>query len=286
MFNKLIGDPVRETVKNEIISSVKGLKVRGINPKLAVIRVGEDASQVLFENAIIKASEDCGIETQIIKFHKDVSQAYLEVAVQALNVDQVVHGVIFLSPFPEHIDSEHLRQMLSPSKDVDAITDISLADTFVGKNNSFYACTAEACVELLDYYKVPIEGKKVTIVGRSLTVGKPLAMMLLNRDATVTVCHSKTSREDQIDMCKSADIVILATGQTESFGSEFFKDGQIVIDVGTGEGKDGKIHGDLDVEEIESSGKIKDFTYTPVPGGVGKATTALLLRNIIKAAER
>ena len=286
MFNKLLGDPVKQAIENEIIASTSEFKARGINPKLAVIRAGEDAGQVFYENAIIKASEDYGIETQLITFHEDVDQAYLEIAVQALNGDAEVHGVILLRPFPNHIDSEYLRQMLSPAKDVDAITDISIADTFVGKNNSFFACTAEACVELLDYYKIPIEGKKITIVGRSLTVGKPLAMMLLNRDAAVTICHSKTSTQDQIELCKSADIVILATGQTESFGSEFFKDGQIVIDVGTGTGKDGKIHGDLDIEEIEKSGKINDLTYTPVPGGVGKATTVLLLRNIIKAAER
>lgn len=286
MFVKLMGDPVKQAIENEIIESVQRLKKNGINPKLAVIRAGDDSGQVYYENAIIKASESYGIETQLINFGSDVNQAYLEIAVQAVNADPEVHGVILLRPFPEHIDEERLRQMLAPIKDVDAITDISIADTFVGKKNGYFACTAEACIEVLDYYKIPLQGTKITVVGRSLTVGKPLSIMLLNRNATVTVCHSKTPVEDQKQACRDADIVILATGQTEHYGTEFFRDGQLVIDVGTGTGKDGKMHGDLNIEEIESTGKITELTYTPVPGGVGKATTALLLRNIIKAADR
>ena len=285
MFNKLMGDPVKQRIENEIITSIQTLKASGVKPKLAVIRVGEDPGQIFYENAIIKASQDYGIETQIIAFPESATQAYLEIAVEAVNDDAEVHGIILLRPFPDHIDGEHLRQMLSPQKDVDAITDISIADTFMGKSDSFYACTAEACIEVLDYYDIGLEGSKITVIGRSLTVGKPLSMMLINRNATVTVCHSKTSREDQIQACQAADIVILATGQTESYGTEFFRDNQIIIDVGTGTGKDGKMHGDLNIEEIETTGEIKNLTYTPVPGGVGRATTALLLRNIVKAAK-
>ena len=286
MFNKLSGEPVKQKIENDIITSVARLKLDGIDPKLAVIRAGEDAGQIFYENAIIKASEDYDIETQVINFGRNVSQQYLSIAVQAVNSDPEVHGVIMLRPFPEHIDEEALRMMLNPEKDVDAITDISIADTFIGKEDGFYSCTAEACVELINYYDIPLKGKNVTIVGRSLTVGKPLSMMLLNRDATVTICHSKTPREEKMKACRNADIVILATGLTGGYGSDYFRDGQIIIDVGTGTGKDGKMHGDLDIEEIEASGKITELTYTPVPGGVGRATTALLLRNIVKAAEK
>ena len=286
MFNKLSGEPVKQKIENDIITSVARLKLDGIDPKLAVIRAGEDAGQIFYENAIIKASEDYDIETQVINFGRNVSQQYLSIAVQAVNSDPEVHGVIMLRPFPEHIDEEALRMMLNPEKDVDAITDISIADTFIGKEDGFYSCTAEACVELINYYDIPLEGKNVTIVGRSLTVGKPLSMMLLNRDATVTICHSKTPREEKMKACRNADIVILATGLTGGYGSDYFRDGQIIIDVGTGTGKDGKMHGDLDIEEIEASGKITELTYTPVPGGVGRVTTALLLRNIVKAAEK
>lgn len=286
MFNILSGEPVKQKIENEIIASVAKLKSDGISPKLAVVRAGEDVGQVFYENAIIKASDDYGIEKQIINFRGDVSQPFLEVTIQAVNDDPEIHGVIMLRPFPEQVDEEVLRQMLVPSKDVDAITDISIADTFVGKEDGFYACTAEACIELINFYDIPLEGKNVTIIGRSLTVGKPLAMMLLNKNATVTVCHSKTPKDEQMKACKNADIVVLATGKTENYGSEYFRDNQIIIDVGTGTGNDGKIHGDLDILEIERAGKIKDLTYTPVPGGVGLATTALLLRNIVKAANR
>lgn len=286
MFTEMLGEPVRQAIKQRTIESVEALKTRGINPKLAVIRVGEDPGQLYYENAIIKASESYGIETQVIAFGEDASQAYLNIAVQAVNVDQDVHGVIMLRPFPKHIDEEHLRQMLDPKKDVDAITDISIANTFMGRKDSFSACTAEACVEVLDHYEIPLEGRNITVVGRSLTVGKPLAIMLLNRSATVTVCHSRTPREEQIKACRNADIVVLATGQTECYGSDFFRDGQIIVDVGTGTGKDGKMHGDLNLAEIKGSGKITDMTYTPVPGGVGKVTTALLMRDIVHAAEK
>lgn len=286
MFNKLSGEPVKQKIENDIITSVARLKLDGIDPKLAVIRAGEDAGQIFYENAIIKASEEYDIETQVINFRRNVSQQYLSIAVQAVNSDPEVHGVVMLRPFPEHIDEEALRMMLNPEKDVDAITDISIADTFIGKEDGFYSCTAEACVELINYYDIPLEGKNVTIVGRSLTVGKPLSMILLNRDATVTICHSKTPREEQMKACRNADIVILATGLTGGYGSDYFRNGQIIIDVGTGTGKDGKMHGDLDIEEIEASGKITELTYTPVPGGLGRATTALLLRNIVKAAEK
>jgi methylenetetrahydrofolate dehydrogenase (NADP+)/methenyltetrahydrofolate cyclohydrolase len=141
-------------------------------------------------------------------------------------------------------------------------------------------------MEVLKYYGISPEGKKVTIIGRSQTVGKPLAIMMLNSNATVTICHSKTPPDDQISASRNADIVVLATGLTQGFGPEYFRDGQIILDVGTGTGRDGRMHGDLDLDEIIQSGKITDLTYTPVPGGIGRVTTAILLRNIIKAAEK
>jgi methylenetetrahydrofolate dehydrogenase (NADP+)/methenyltetrahydrofolate cyclohydrolase len=176
--------------------------------------------------------------------------------------------------------------MLNPAKDVDAITDISIAELFAGKEDAFFACTAEACMEVMRYHGIDPSGLRVTIMGRSLTVGKPLAIMMLNADATVTVCHSHTPEEDQIKACREADIVVLATGRTQAYGSRYFRDGQIILDVGTGTGRDGKMHGDLDIEEILETGVISDLAYTPVPGGIGRVTTAILLRNIIKAARK
>ena len=249
-----------------------------------MIRAGDDDGQTFYENAIMRQSRNFGIETQSISFPHNANQALLEVALRAVNEDESVHGVILLRPFPDNIDGERLRTMLNPEKDVDAITDISMADLFVGKEDAFFACTAEACMEIVRYHGIELAGRKVTVLGRSITVGKPIAMMMLARNATVTICHSGTSQEDTIKACKNADLVVLATGRTGKFGSEYFRDGQIILDVGTGTGADGKMHGDLNIEEIKAGGEISDLTYTPVPGGIGRVTTSILLRNIIKAA--
>jgi methylenetetrahydrofolate dehydrogenase (NADP+)/methenyltetrahydrofolate cyclohydrolase len=286
MFKELTVDGVKKELDEYIRESVKNFAELDIVPKLAVIRAGDDDGQTYYENAIIRQSENFGIETQSINFAHNTSQALLEVALRAVNEDESVHGVILLRPFPENIDGERLRTMLNPEKDVDAITDFSMADLFVGKEDAFFACTAEACMEIVRYHGIELAGKKVTVLGRSITVGKPIALMMLAKNATVTICHSGTPKEDAIKACRDADIVVLATGQTEGFGSEYFRDGQIILDVGTGMGADGTMHGDLNIEEIKASGKITDLTYTPVPGGIGRVTTSILLRNIIKAAGR
>ena len=286
MFKELTVDGVKRELDKHIRESVRSFAELDIVPKLAVIRAGDDDGQSFYENAIIRQSRNFGIETQSISFPHNANQALLEVALRAVNEDESVHGVILLRPFPENIDGERLRTMLNPEKDVDAITDMSISDLFVGKEDAFFACTAEACMEIARYHKIDLAGKNVTVLGRSITVGKPIALMMLAKNATVTICHSGTPREDTIKACKNADIVVLATGLTESFGSEFFRDGQIIFDVGTGTGADGKMHGDLNIEEIKAGGKISDLTYTPVPGGIGRVTTSILLRNIIKAAGR
>ncbi|MBQ9272428.1 MAG: bifunctional 5,10-methylenetetrahydrofolate dehydrogenase/5,10-methenyltetrahydrofolate cyclohydrolase [Mogibacterium sp.] len=286
MFKELPGDGIKKEIEAYIKASVQSFSAEGIVPKLAVIRAGDDGGQKYYENAILKQSAEYGIETQAINFTSNISPALIEVTLQAVNEDDSVHGIIMLRPFPGAIDSEKLRTMLSPAKDVDAITDISIAELFAGKEDAFYACTAEACMEVMRYHGIDPAGRRVTIVGRSLTVGKPLAIMMLNADATITICHSRTPEEDQIKACRDADIVVLATGRTQGYGSKYFRDGQIVLDVGTGTGRDGKMHGDLDIDEIKESGEISDLTYTPVPGGIGRVTTALLLRNIIKAAKK
>ena len=286
MFKELFGEPVKKEIEAGIITAVEEFKGKGVHPKVAVIRAGSDSGQKYYENAILKQSDAYGIEAQTINFNDNVSQKLLEVSLEAVNGDEEVHGIIMLRPFPQHIDEEELRTMLNPAKDVDAITDISIAETFVGKDDAFMACTAEACMEIMKGHGIDPCGKNVTIVGRSLTVGKPLAIMMLNANATVTVCHSRTPHQEQVKACRNADIVVLATGRTQCYGAEFFRNGQIILDVGTGTGKDGHMHGDLDLEDVMSCGEIEDLTYTPVPGGVGRVTTALLLRNIIKAARR
>ncbi|NLY87056.1 MAG: bifunctional 5,10-methylenetetrahydrofolate dehydrogenase/5,10-methenyltetrahydrofolate cyclohydrolase [Clostridiales bacterium] len=284
MLKELHGDIVKEEIDNSIISSVTKLNDEGIIPKIAIIRAKENSGLIYYEKAILRQCKAYNIESQLISFPEDVSQKELENKLHEINMDKSVHGIILLRPFPSQINEDRLNNIIHPSKDIDAVTDISIAGLFTGKKDIYLPCTANSCMEFLKHYGISVEGKKVTIIGRSLTVGKPLSVLMLAANATVTVCHSKTTQEDQIAACKNADIVVLATGKVEGYGTEYFRDGQIVLDVGTGTGKDGKMHGDLDMREIQESDIIKDFTYTPVPGGIGKVTTAILLRNIIKSA--
>ncbi|MGN0673104.1 MAG: bifunctional 5,10-methylenetetrahydrofolate dehydrogenase/5,10-methenyltetrahydrofolate cyclohydrolase [Anaerovoracaceae bacterium] len=286
MFTLLKGKPVKDEIINYVTDTVESLKASGTDPMLAVLRAGEDSGQIYYEQSILKNAAKYGISTRAIDLPESVTQEELERALKELNDDDNVHGIIMLRPFPKHIDSDKLTSMLDPGKDIDAITDMSIAGLFSGRGNSFYACTAEACMELARYYCPDLKGRKVTVLGRSLTVGKPLAIMMLNEHATVTICHSRTPKEDQIAACRNADIVVLATGQTESYGSEYFRNGHIVLDVGTGTGRKGTIAGDLDIEDIEAKGEITELAYSPVPGGVGVVTTTLLMRNVVNSAKR
>ena len=286
MFKELRGDEIRNEIDEYIHSSVAELAERGIVPKLAIIGEDDDDGQVYYEKAILKRGKEYGVEIQLTNFNCKVRQAEIEEALHELNDDESVHGILVLTPLPEGIDDDHIRTIIRPDKDVDAVTNISVAELFTDKEDAFVACTAEACMEILNHYKIGTEGKRVTVVGRSLTIGKPLSLLMLNENATVTVCHSKTRKKDVVKACRDADIVVLAAGMTQYYGSEFFRDGQIVLDVGTGTGKDGKMHGDLDIDEIKESEAIHDMSYTPVPGGVGMVTTAVLFRNIIKAIHK
>ena len=284
MFTELSGTPLKEKIENTIAGKAAMLIEKGRAPRLAVVMAGNDSDQLYYEKAIVKTAEGCGVEVVLSALSADASTEDAVAVVKAVSSDAGIHGIIIMRPMPSQIDEDAVRAELAPEKDVDAITDISAAELLAGRD-AFVACTAEACMEILKYYGIETAGKKVAIMGRSMTVGRPLAMLLMNADATVTVCHSKTAEADQIAVCRSADIVILATGRAEGYDSRYFRNGQIVIDVGTTAGEDGSLHGDLDVNEIKASGAITELSYTPVPGGVGKITTVLLLRNVLKAAE-
>lgn len=286
MLKRIIGTPVREKIELEISNMTKRLDCKNIVPTIATIRVGNNAGDIYYEKSIIKKSKKYGICCKTFIYKDGIEQNILENNIKMINSDDSIHGIILLMPFPKYIDSNRIKNIISFEKDVDAITDSSLAALLSGNEKSFHPCTAESCMEILKYYGYNLQGKKVAIIGRSLRVGKPLLLMMMNKNATVTVCHTKTLEKDSIEICKNADIVILATGQTEYFGNSFFRNGQVVIDVGTGIGADGKIAGDLDVNNIISENEISEFTYSPVPGGVGTVTTAILLRNVVTAAER
>lgn len=284
MHKILRGAPVRDQIDNEIIEGVESFKSKGVVPTVATFRIGDDDGEIYYENAIIKRSAKYGMEHKGVVLNDGVSQEEAEEALRSLNDDANVHGIIMLMPFPKSIDGERLKAILNPDKDIDAITDASYAYLFANKKDAFFACTAESCMEILKFYEYDLTGKQVTILGRSLRVGKPLMLMMMNANATVTVCHTRTKREDMEAAIDRADIVILATGQIESYTADLFRDGQVIIDVGTGTGKDGKMAGDLDAKGVEASETLTELAYSPVPGGVGTVTTALLLRNVLKAA--
>lgn len=284
MEKEIRGIPVREKIEKTLSEDISKLKTSNIVPKVATIRAGADSGQIFYEKAIAKRAVKYGISVENLVFDQDVDEKEVENRIRELNEDKDVHGIIVFMPLPKHLDSMKISSLISPDKDIDAITDISYSRLLSGrdKESTFFACTAESCMEILKNNGYDVSGKKVTIFGRSLRVGKPLMLMMMNDNATVTVCHTRTSMEDAINASRTADIVVLATGNTGGYDRRFFRDGQIVVDVGTGAGKDGKIAGDLNIEDIMDAGI--DIRYTPVPGGVGAVTTTILLRNVVKAA--
>lgn len=284
MHEILYGAPVKEEIEEWITAKTNKLAERGIVPTIATVRVGDDAGEMYYEKSIIRRSEKLGFKSNAVTFADGTPQEEIEDEIRKLNADKEVNAIMLLMPFPKYIDSERMIKLLDPSKDVDANTDASYARLFANKKDAFFACTAESCMEIIRHYEGDMTGKKMTIVGRSLRVGKPLMLMAMNANATVTVCHTRTRKEDLLAACGNADIIVLATGQIESFDSTFFHDGQVIVDVGTGTGSDGKMAGDLNAKELESSGMPENIKYTPVPGGVGTVTTAILLRNVVKAA--
>ena len=288
MAKLLRGALVRDLIADQLRSDVMKLKENGVCPKVATLRVGDRSGDMYYENAIRKNSDKYGIECVNRVYTEEASQEELEEGLAELNGDPSIHGIIMLMPFPKFVNEARMKRLLAPEKDIDAITDASYANLFDAKkplDDYFCACTAEACMEILQKNDVELQGKKVTIVGRSVRIGKPLMLMMLNANATVTVCHTRTKPEDLKEACEAADIVVLATGQIESYGPEFFHEGQIIVDAGAGTGSDGKMAGDLNAKALTECEWSENVAYTPVPGGVGTVTTTLLLRNVMKAAK-
>ena len=250
-----------------------------VTPKLAVIRVGENPDDLAYERGIIKRFDTFGAEVDVNVLPLDCTQATLNNLMLKLNDDDTVHGILMFRPLPNHLFEDSLKQIISPEKDVDCFGIQNNAAVYYGDPNGYPPCTPQAVIELLDHYGIEISGKKVTIVGRSMVVGKPLAMLLIHRNATVTVCHTRTA--DLESECRSADILIACAGKAKMITENHVRDGQIVIDVGINM-LDDKLCGDVDYE------KVKDIAamITPVPRGVGTVTTSVLLKHTIESAVR
>ena len=215
-----------------------------------------------------------------MSFDEKVSQEELLACIDRINRDDKIHGVLLLRPLPRHLDASVIENAVAAEKDVDCMTDLSISGVFSGRNIGYPPCTAQACIEILDHYGIDCTGKKAVVVGRSLVVGKPVSMMLLQKNATVTICHTRT--KDLSSVTKEADILIVAAGRAGVIGAEHVREGQIVIDVGINTDENGKLCGDVKFSEAE---KIAGY-ITPVPGGVGSVTTSVLVRHVVDAAMR
>ncbi len=281
MARLLKGKDVVDALNESMAKEVESLKSKGITPTLAILRVGERPDDLSYEKGAIKRCQQVGVEVKVVNFDEQVSQEEFFNALTKLNEDINIHGILMFRPLPKHIDQEKARKLLAVEKDVDGCTDLSLAGVFTNSGEGFAPCTAEAAMEILKYYGIELSGKKVAVIGRSLVIGRPVAMMLMHENATVTICHTRTV--DVPAITKDADIVVVASGQMESVGADYLKAGQTVIDVGIGwNSEKNKLCGDVRFDEVSD---IVD-AITPVPGGVGGVTTSILVKHVIEAAKR
>jgi methylenetetrahydrofolate dehydrogenase (NADP+)/methenyltetrahydrofolate cyclohydrolase len=276
---KIDGNALSQTLRADVTKRATALKVRGITPGLAVILVGENpASQVYVRNKV-KACEDCGLHSILEKHPASLTEAALLNRIDALNQDTSIHGILVQLPLPEHIDAQKVIEAISPAKDVDGFH-IASAGALMTGMPGFWPCTPYGCLKMLESIGYELKGKHAVVIGRSNIVGKPMALMLLQKNATVTICHSATQNLKAITL--QADVIVAAVGKRNILTADMVKPGAVVLDVGMNRNEEGKLCGDVDFAGVEQvAGYI-----TPVPGGVGPMTITMLLVNTLEAAER
>lgn len=279
-MKELRGKVVADKIKEELKADIAHLKGKGIVPTIAVVRVGENDSDISYEKAIVKVSGTIDLNVKLVGLKEETTTEELESKLIELNNDKSVHGILMFRPLPKHIDQDRMTNIIAPEKDVDAMNPINLEKIFEGDPTGLEPATPRAAVEMIKGHGYDLKGKDVVVINRSMVVGKPLAMMLLNENATVTICHSKTS--DLKSHTKRADFVVTALGRPAMLDTSYFTPDSVVIDVGVGTTADGKLSGDVNYDEV------KDFVaaITPVPGGVGSITTTILLSQVLKACKQ
>lgn len=281
MANLLKGAPVAARLTEETAARAAELGSRGVVPTLCLIRVGERADDLSYERGLLKRATSAGVGVRKVVLDPACSQGELMAAIASANADSAVHGILMFRPLPASLDEAAACEAIAPEKDVDCLTQASLAGVFTGSGEGYAPCTADAVMHLLSAAGVPLEGVRVTVVGRSLVIGRPVAMMLQAANATVTMCHSKT--RDLAECCREADVLVIACGRARMVGADCVRAGQVVVDVGINwDESAGRLVGDVDFDAVEP---IVD-AVTPVPGGVGSLTTAVLMQHVVQAAER
>ena len=274
---KIVADKLMED--NKIV--VDELKKKGLCPTLAIFRIGEKDSDLSYEKGIAKKAQEADVNIIRYIFDEDVSKEKFYQKLDQANKDENIHGILIFRPLPERFNDDEVRNMIKPEKDVDGCNDLSLAGIFINKDLGYAPCTAQSVIELLNYYDIDVKGKNVVVLGRSLVIGKPVAMMLTNLNATVTIAHSKTADIEKI--ASNADILICATGKMESVNRNYVNNNQAIIDVGISWNEEKqKLCGDVLFEEVEPI--VKDIT--PVPGGVGSLTSSILITHVIESCKR
>lgn len=273
------GMPAVKAMAEEFKRRVAVLKDNGIYPKLAVVRVGEREDDIAYEKGIMKRFGAVEVEVEVIKLPVDIDEEAFEQTIIRLNGDDRVHGILVFRPLPKQLSDDRLKELINPDKDVDSISMVNAAKVFAGDRTGFAPCTAQAVMELLAHNEIDLTGKRVVIVGRSLVVGKPLAMLMLGKNATVTICHTRTRNIEE--ECRRADILVACAGSARMIKRAHTNPEQIVVDVGINF-VDGVMCGDVDYEEVAEH----VAAITPVPGGVGTVTTSVLLKHTLDSAQR
>lgn len=279
-MNILKGKPVSEKIDSWVTHQTSELKESGITPKLGIVRVGKREDDIAYERSVLRKCKKVGIDCEVFEYEESISDELFQDAVRAINMSNDVHGILMFRPLPEHIDQEEVTKLFRPEKDIDGILPCSLGSVLMGSDVGFAPCTAESVFEILKHYEIPLRGSNVAVVNCSNVVGKPLAMMLANGDATPTVCHIYTRDIKQI--LSGSDIVVTAIGKAKHFTKDYLNNGQIVIDVGINVDEDGCLCGDVDYNSVVNNVS----GITPVPGGVGGVTASILLRNVVTACKR
>lgn len=269
---KKVSDGIKEYVSKE-------LETLTFVPKLAIVRVGENPDDMSYERGATKKLKSFGLDVASYVFPQDISDEDFKKAFKDINEDDEVTGILLLRPLPRTINEKDIENMIDPKKDLDGISPINIAKVFAGDTTGFSPCTAEAVIEVLKAYDIELTGKRVTVVGRSMVVGKPVSMLLLKENATVTMTHTRTV--DLKKTCSDAEIVIAAAGRAKMLNSDYCGQDAVMIDVGINVDENGKLCGDVDYATLDG----KASAATPVPGGVGTVTTAVLAKHLIQAAK-
>ena len=276
---RLGGKEVSESIVSGLKPVIEGLAGKGVIPTLGVLRVGERGDDLAYERGLLKKFESCDCKVDVTVLDAECTQEDLDSAFDKMNEDSNIHGILVFRPLPKHLSDSHIIETIDPGKDVDFMNSRNLAGVIEGRKDAAAPCTAEAVISMIRHYGIETRGKKAVVIGRSLVIGKPVTLLLITENATVTVCHTKTT--DLPSVAREADILIAAAGRAKTVTADYVRAGQVVIDVGINMDENGKLCGDVDFDAVEPIVSA----ITPVPGGVGAVTTSILAGHVVDAAE-